>query len=47
MRDFAPGRIFTKKEATMFQEYRENEKLVAALDFGKREASIDELESML
>ena len=47
MRDFAPGRIHTNKPATSLQEYPENEKLVTALGFKKREASIDELESML
>ena len=47
MRDFAPGRIHTEKEANAQPTHKDNEKLAAALGFKKREASIDELESML
>ena len=47
MRDFAPGRAFTKKEAKPFARQPESDRLLLALDFGHRDASVDELESML
>jgi hypothetical protein len=47
MRDFAPGCSFTGKEAKKFAQFPANPKLFEALGFQPKEASIDEMESML
>ena len=47
MRDFAPGRIYTKKVAKKFTELPPNEKLISDLEFVWKNASVDEIESMI